>query len=247
MQPTFKVNTKEFNATLRRAIQESSRAAPDVVNGHAMAVALNAVKYTERANRDQIAQQLGQVGTQLNYTKKGDRLRKGRAARGNAILRDDSFAARIVNARRREHAGVDYMLWGDTLKEAARKLIKARQQSVNFIRSGWLWAVRDLASYVRGRGGIRSAERDVKIVGSRKGRALAAKSVGGVFGSGRFVATIENTSLIASGGKHQNKGHHNPMPIAEKGLAIALAVERANMEAHLAKKMKDAMKKAGAL
>ena len=244
MAVTFKYDMRQFNATLRRAAQESSRAAPDVINGHALAVTIKAVELTEKANRDQIAHILGQTGTQLNYTKKGDRLKK--RSRGGAIIKDDSFAARIVNARRKEFAGPDYMLWGNALEQAAKKLIAARQKATAFIKSGWLWALRDLAAVVKG-WRKSNPDREAKASGVRKGKANPARPTGGIFGSGMFKATIENTALIASGGKFQSKGAHNPLPIAEKGLRLALAAENANMEAHLKKKMTEAMKRAGAL
>lgn len=238
MIPSIKVNLTQFNATLRRAVQESSRTAPDVINGHALGVASKAIELTEKANKDQIARILGQTGTQLNYTKRGDRLKK--RSRGKAILEEDSFAARIVNARRREFAGPDYMLWGNALEEAARKLISSRMRSIAFIKSGWVWALRDLASVVRGRSKT-NPDRQARASGARKGRAQPARS-------GSVVkAIIENTALIASGGKFQSKGSHNPMPIAERGLNAALRSEEAQLEKHLRDKMTGAMKRAGAM
>lgn len=243
MQASLKWNLSQFNDTLARAAKESSRAAPLVINGHALAVASRAIELTDKANRQQIAHVLGQTGTQLNWTKKGT-LRKGRRAKGQAVIKEGSLAARIVNARRREYAGPEYQLWGNALESAARVLIAARQRGAAFIKSGWIWALRDLSQVVRG--GKRSVtDKDVKAVGARKGKAVPARANSG---GGMFKATIENTSLIQSGGKFQSKGSHNPLPIAEKGLALALAAETKNMQEHLMKKeMTAAMKKAGAM
>lgn len=245
MIPTFKYDNRSFNAVLKKAVLESSRAAPKVINGHAMGVALKAVEATEKADADRIAQILGQTGTQLNYTKKGDRLRKGQRTRGKAIIAEDSFAARIVNARRKELAGPDFLLWGNALEDAARKLIAARRRSVGFIKSGWLWAIRDLAQVVPGF--RRAASKDAKAIGQRKGVANPAKATGGLFASGTYRATIENSALIAAGGKFQSPGAHNPLPIAEKGLAAAMRAEESNLRKHLGLEMENAMRKAGAL
>lgn len=245
MTPSLSINVKQFNDTLRRAVKESSRAAVDVVNGHALGVIHKAIELTQMADREKMEATLGKIGTQLNYTKKG-LVRKGKGKRGQALLAEGSFAARIVNARRRDFAGPDYMLHGNALMAAARKLIAARVRSRAFIKSGFLWAMRDILQHVKG-GKRTPGDRQVKANGSQKGRAYPAREFVGAFGSGKFVVTIENTALIASGGKFQSKGHHNPLPVAERGMALAIAAENANMEAHLKKKMEEAMKKAGAL
>lgn len=236
---TFHLGT--FNNTLKQAIKESSRAAPDVVNGHALGVASQAIALTEKADSAKIEYVLGQTGTQLNYTKKGDRLLGRRRVKGKRILRDDSFAARIVNKRRAQFAGQDYMLWGNALETAARKLIAARVRSTGFIKSGWIWALRDLSAVVRRRRATTIKE-DVAVSKTRKGGAIVAR-----VGGGNVEATIYNTALVASGGQFQAPGHHNPLPVAERGLIKALRAEEANMRQHLFDKMMAALKKAGAV
>jgi len=239
MIPSIKVNLTQFNNTLRRAIQESSRTAPEVINGHALGVANQAILLTEKANKSEMERILGQIGRAANLTKSGKVKKRGY---GKRIIAEDSFAARIVNARRRDFAGPDYMLWGTALEEAARKLISARARTVAFIKSGWIWALRDLIAVVKG-GRRTSPDKDARINQVRKGKAIPAR--GG--SSGTFKATIENSSLIASGGKFQAKGPHSPMPIAERGLNAALNAELRNMEKHLRDKMTGAMKRAGAM
>lgn len=288
MSVGLKWNLQTFNETLRSAIRESSRAAPDVVNGHALGVAIKAIELTEKANKDKIAHQLGQIANKITYiAARESRIIKGRKARasrpgrvikrgknkgkyigpreareatadrrtratkarfkrGDAVLAQNSFAARIVNARRRDFAGVDYMLWGSTLEKAARKLIIARQKSVAFIKSGWLWALRDLMIAV-GRAGFLTAKRRVaseeRNVNTRvrKGGAVPARQ------GATPKASIYNTALVQSGGKFQSKGTHNPWPIAEKGLRAALRAEEGSMRQHLFNKMMAAMKRAKAV
>lgn len=236
------MDTRSFNATIGRAIKASGRTAQRVINGHAIGVLDKAIDMTQSADRDQIAQILGQTGNQLNFTKKGDRLKK--RAKGKALIKENSFAARIVNARIKEHAGPDFMLWGNALEQAARKLIAARQRSVRFILVGWIWALRDMG---RARSSKKSKNtRAVKVAGQKKGSATPAAEPTGFLGR-TLVARIENTSLVESGGKFQSKGHHNPLPIAEKGLSLAMKAEEAEMERHMAEEMKKAMREAGAL
>lgn len=240
MSVGLKWNLQTFNETLRSAIRESSRAAPEVVNTHALYVAAGAIKLTEKANKSEIEATLGQVGTQLNYTKKGDRLMGRRKVRGQRILREDSFAARIVNRRRRDFAGSDYMLWGNALETAARKLIAARVKAVGFIKSGWIWALRDLIAVVRRARGLSVEDKLVVVTKTRKGGATPARP-------GSVVkAVIYNTALVAAGGRFQAKGTHNPWSVAERGLRAALRAEEANMRQHLFNKMLAAMKRAKA-
>lgn len=272
MSATLKWNLDIFNATLRRAVAESSRAAPDVVNGHALGVALKAVELTEKANKAEIQRQLGQI-SRMHFT--AARVVKARPARAGRVIKsgknkgkviaakegrgaytvaakwrqradvtENSFAARIINKRLRDLYGPRAMIWGETLKKAVLKVIALRTSSVAFIKSGWLWAVRDLASSVKGFNAARgrNPDKDARINNVRKGRGIPAR-----MGSGLFKATIENTSLIASGGKRQSKGRHNPLAVAERGLILAIKAEQRKMEKHLLEKFQAAMRKAGAL
>lgn len=240
MKPTFTLDTREFNAVLKRTAEQSSRAGVDVVNGRLFAVVLKAIRLTEKANKEKIASDLGQTGTELKYTRAGG-LRKGKRAKGRMILREDSFAARIVNARLRDRVGPGAMLHGDELQAAARKLIQARMRSVAFIKSGWVWSLRALLPFVKfGRKG--NPDRDAKAVGRPKGTAEPAKLA--LFKP--MVGTATNTALIAGGGKFQAEGAHNPMPVAMAGLQKALAGEQAEMERHLREKLMAASRKAGA-
>ena len=245
MTPSFKVDTRQFAATIRRVIEQSSRAAPDVVNQMAYDVAVGAAMGTKIADKNEIARTLGQVGNKLNFTKRGV-LRRGRGMRGAAILREDSFAARIVNARRREAGGVENMIWGNPLEEAARKLIRSRQNSVGFIASGFVRAARILRQYARFK--LRETPKGIRVIPDGPGgRARPSMAGGGFFGSGRFTATVEN-DVVTSGGRFQAKGKtFNPGPIAERGFKAGIDFAEKKVFAHMQKKLMEAMKKARAI
>lgn len=243
-QPIISVNTAEFNKVLQECVRQSSRAAPDVINGQLLALMLRAVKWTVKANRTALAFILGQTGTTLSYTKAGKlRTARQQKRRGRLVLREDSFAARIVNARRRDYAGPDYMLWGKTLDEAAEKLIRARQKATGFIKSGWLGAIRDILPYVKF-GKKSNPDAETKIAGRPKGHAMPAKQ--GVKRSAIVEAVGVNTALIAGGGKFQAPGAHDPLTVAQDGLRLAARETKADMERHLKEKYMEAMRKAGA-
>lgn len=240
MRPTVQLDTRAFNQQLREVAAQSSRDGADVVNSRMSFVIRKAIQFTEKSNKAEIQHVLGQVGNALVLTKKGDRLRKGKGGRGRAVLKENSFAALIVNARRRDQAGPDYMLWGNALEEAARKLIAARVRSVAFIKSGWAWAFREILPFVKFKRPPGSVpDPDAKPRGQPKGFATAAKA------SNRIVATAENRALMASGGKYQAPGPHNPLPIAEAGLKLALASEQAEMTRHLKEKMQQSLRQKG--
>ncbi len=242
---TFKFDNRQFNAVLKAAVMESHRSAQDIINSHALYVAAGAAANCKVANKDQIAQTLGQLGNELNFTKAG-KLRKGKRAKGKAVLDENSFAARIVNARRREFAGKDFMLWGEALTEAARKLIRARQNAVGFIASGFVRAARQLQPFVKG--AKPAIIRGFRVIaGGPGGKGKPAKAGGGIFGSGKYVATVEN-DVVVSGGKFQAPGKSfNPGPIAESALRKSLEKEQGEMLGKLKISMTEAMRKAGAL
>ncbi len=237
---TISFDMRQFNATLTKLAKEADKAGLEVINQKAYDVAVTAAHATKVADKQEIARILGQTGNALNYTKKGQ-LRKGKAARGKSIISNDSFGARIVNARRREHAGADFMLWGHSLEEAVRKLIRARQNAVGFIASGFVRAARQLRRFARFK--ARETPKGIVIVQtgpSGKGTP-ATPSSGSV-----FKATIA-TDVVTGGGKFQAKGTFNPQPIAEAALRAGFDEAQARMEASLARRMGEAAKTAGAL
>ena len=177
---------------------------------------------------------------------------RGRASRAASVtqrgnlINEQSFAARIVNARIRDFAGADYMLWGDALIKRAEKLIKAKMASVGFIASGFVRAARQLRKFATHK--TRETPKGIKVIpGGKGGKGEPARAGRGVFGSGHFIARISN-DVVESGGKWQAKGRtFNPRPIAEVALQSAMQTEQLQMEKRLRAGMTDAMRKAGAL
>jgi hypothetical protein len=90
------------------------------------------------------------------------------------ILAYDSFAERIVRARRREQHKAQ-LSHEENLKRA-KLLISARTRASGFIASGWLPAFRDLSRLTRGEKPPSTPKSDVHIKGEDKGYAKPAKS-----------------------------------------------------------------------
>lgn len=240
MSLQFKADLRAFNKALHEAVLTSSRTAAEVINGHAMFVALAAIRNTEKADRNAIAYKLGQIGTKLTWNKRGTKVLKSKSK--TMAIRGDSLAARIIN-KRRLRAKKD-PLSGPELEAAITKMIAARQRGVAFIKSGWVWVVRDLWKTVRSKRGAK-VPKDVAVKGQPKGSAKPAQGNLRGAASGTVMCIIKNTALIAAGGKYQHSSRSNPMPVAEKGLAAGLREETENMKKHMAEKLRQAMQQQG--
>lgn len=240
MTPTIRFDMTRFNATLAKLAGQADKAAIDVINQKAYDVAVTAAHSTKIADKQEIARTLGLTSEkQQNFTKTG-RARKGKNA-FRFKLTENSFGARIVNARRRDHAGADFMLWGNALEEAVRKLIRARQNAVGFIASGFVRAARQLRRFARYK--ARETPKGIRVIPegpSGKGQP-AALNTGHI-----FKATVA-TDVVTGGGKFQAKGTFNPRPIAEAALLAGLREAQNRMESSLAKRMGEAARAAGAL
>lgn len=222
-----------FSSVCDMVVQDSSRTYPDFANGQMLAVAVRAIKHTVRANGEAIAHLMGQIATKVPKMVQGQR---GKTRFSHRIFRTDtySFAARIINARRKK-AGQP-MIWGDELDAAARGLIARRLRSVGFIKSGWIWAIRKLSKTVGY--SVSNYEGAARPSGQPKGDAIPAQGGLAVL-SGDISATIINTALLAAG--KYSRG--NPLPIAEAGLQAALNETSADMLDHWATKLQPILDK----
>ncbi len=243
MAATLTVDTRQFNATLARAVRASSRAAQDVINNHAYAIAVYAAHATKIADKARIMHVLGQAAGPSAPTKSG---KMPKAKWRQLVYREDSFAARIIQARRRD-AGKP-PLHGEALDKRIRKMIIGRAATVGFIASGFVRAARVMRRFTRGTLQLRETPKGIKVIpGGKNGGAIPARASGGIFGSGKFTAFVWN-DVVLSGGRWQAKGMtFNPGSVAEAGLRAGMAKEEANIEKHLRDKMEKELKKVGAM
>lgn len=242
MAVTFKVDMRQFNAVLKVAVRESSRAAQDVINNHAYAVAVGAAHATKIGDKEKIRYVLGEAHGPAAPTKSG---KMPKAKWRQLVYRDDSFAARIINAARVK-AGKK-PLFGAKLDQRIRKMIIGRAASVGFIASGFVRAARQLRRFAK-KLRLKETPKGIKIVpGGASGKGVPAKSGGGLFGSGQFTARVEN-DVVLSGGRWQAEGRSfNPGPMAEAALRIAMANEQASMLQKMKITFEEAMRRSGAL
>lgn len=139
------VNTDAINRALGLYAQAMKhKTQPYIVNRMLRNVAAHAVRLTGKADAAKIAHLLGQTATGIKFNKKTGKVQK----RKTRIISENSMAYRIVRAREAKRGGVK--MGTDEAMDKARKLIAARVGAVNFMRSGWVPAFRDLSKLTRG-------------------------------------------------------------------------------------------------
>ena len=204
-----------LRAKLRQYAELSKKAEAQIVNDKAADWAFKSIGQTEKANAQKIAYDLGQIGNQVSVSRKTGKLRKGKR-----LLKENSLAARIINARLKRKGGK--LLFGKEMEKAVNKMIAARMRAVAFIKSGWLAAARRLKP---------TASSEAKIRGRPKGTARRAFS-----GSLMPAAFIINSST---------KDSPKAAGIAQEGLRKAIPILIADMNQYIERKLKEAARKAG--
>jgi hypothetical protein len=230
--PTVITNTAEFNRTLEEVAKHSSRTYPQIVNGQGLALAVDAIKETMKADADKVAHELGQIATKIPKLYQGKR---GKARFSHRVFRTDiqSLAARIINARRINRKPKLKPIFGDELDKVARNMIAARLKAIGFVRSGWVYAVRTLSRAV-GYQDVRSRTKSeaARMTGQAKGYARVARTQFNDF----VTCDIANTALLGKGGR-------SAMPIAQAGLQRAMQLRIADMKRHMQERLQKVFNK----
>ncbi len=236
VKPTITVDTRQWQAAARKLFQTSSRTCVDFTNGQALKVAVESVRQTEKANAAAIAHKLGEIGRQVSFKtiSRGKNKGKIRLTKGMSITTDyvgrESFAARILGARFKQTGS--FGVSGSTMEERIHNLIAMAKRSASFIASGWIGARNQLWSIVKKKPARMASLQGARQYGRPKGAARAA-----VFWlRSKITAEIVNTALMAHQGKTPTPGG-DPMPVAQKGLQMALNVAAQDMTAELARRL----------
>lgn len=220
---TVKINSAAFTRQLRRYAKVNKRSFKDIVNAKALDMAYQALKHTDAASASAIEYKLGAVGNKVSKSRKTGQLRKGKR-----ILKADSFAARIVNSRRKK-AGQP-MIWGKELEKAAQKLINMRVRAVRFLKSGWLPAIKKLSYAVERR------DRRPWPKGLSKGKAATK-------GWGRPAKSVLHPEAWVANSATNNS--QQAISKIKAGLSMGMAAAVADMAIYIEKKLGRDYKKAG--
>lgn len=206
---------------LREYAAASKKDFQQIVNDKALDWAFKAQQQTERADAAQIATELGQESTKISLSKSGQFKARKR------IFKDNSFAARIINARRKRSG--EALLFGKAMETAVRKLVNARIKARAFIASGFRASIQTLKRFSSDpRIRTQASDSSVKQRGQPKGYAIHATQVLAP------VATIVNTA---------NKGEPRAAAVAEEGLRRGAAIVEADMAQYTERKMQETANK----
>lgn len=241
MRPTISCPVTEWRGAASLLFRTSSRTLVDFTNGQALKVSIESVRQTEKANRSRIAQILGAIGRAVDFKKisRGKNKGKIRVKKGGFIVKEDSYAERILAKRFRETGS--WGVKGETMQERAANLIAASVRSAGFIASGWIGARNVLWSMVKKKPAGMKSLADARQYGRPKGSAKPA-----VFSlRSKIEAVIQNTALKGGIPDTPAPGG-NPMPVAQRGLQSALNVAAKDMLAELARRLQPDFKRVSA-
>ena len=239
MNPTLRIDSREWQAAARKLFDsETKKSLSEFLNGQALFVASQAVKLTEKADRRRIEHQMGVITSK-------EKLRGGAAgAKGWVRITKRQFGQTVADTLggrillKRHAATGRWGYKGKTLADKVRAMVAAKVRSVGFIRSGWIWAVRDLSAFVYGGPRLANAR---EAGGAKKGYAIPARLT---WADGTHVE-IGSTSLGPVNRSHWHGAKGNPLPIAEAGLQAALKMGERDMLMHLEKRIQKAARRAG--
>lgn len=202
----FKLDTGEFNSTLSTYREYSKRDPDEIVNTKAYFIARRAVVETVKADS-------GKIKAFFDGT-------------------TQRVLGMIINARRGKRGQKG--LYGDEMVEAQAAMRAQRLRAVGFIKSGWIWVIKELDSYVKSKRGAARAEQ-VNTFGKPHGKATPSRS-------NSFIARAIIRNFAES------KESTTPDPLGKfgmPGLQKAVNFETASMQKYVEEKLRQTAKKAG--
>jgi hypothetical protein len=203
-----KVNTRDFDRAFAEYKKNCSREISEAVVTKAYYIARNAVNTTSTADGEKIKAEL------LTHSQ---------------VNPDAPLAAILVNTKRGKDGKKG--LQGEAMKTAMEKFIRARERSKNWLRSGWIAAIKEIEPYVKSKGSAPNYDKKVKVKGAPKGGAKV-----GSLQSWRPFAKIWNSVY----GNKKPGSEAKVTPILEEGLQKAVDKETASMIQYIEKKLQKA-------
>lgn len=205
----IQVDTTEFDKKLKEYMKYSKRELSEAINQKAYYIARNAVGVTKAATKEEIKSDLEAAS------------RKFPRAPVAAILVNKERATKGLKG-----------LYGSQMSAAIERFIRIRQAHRNFLRSGWIPAIRKLEALVPKRNGAKIPAATERAGRSYYGGAKPARP------SLNPLAEIWN-SVFA---KHNTDKVRNYL---QQGAQKAIDLETASMEKYIRSKLEKAARKAG--
>ena len=204
---SFNLDTREFDKTLETYRKFSRRDEVEIVNTKAYFIARRAVVETYKADKGKIRAFFGRETQKI--------------------------VGMIINKRRGERG--EKGLYGDAMAEAQALMMAKRLRAVYFMRSGWIWVIKGLESYVKSKRGAARNVSSVKAFGQPKGKAIPARP-----SLSKVVAVIKNFAHSKKSTTEDPLGVYG-MP----GLQRAVNLETASMRDYIEQKLKKSAHGAG--
>jgi hypothetical protein len=212
MKVDINVDTKDFDAAMKKYMEFTKKSIPEIVNTKALYVARAAVSLTATVDKTKIEAEL-----------------KAQARNGKGPL-----AAIVVNAQRGRKG--EKGLFGAKMAAAVNKLIRIRKRGANFLRAGWIPAIKALSPFVKQKGGAASIK-GVKAFGAPKGGALVAKP------SPIWSCKAEIWNSVSGGKDKQPSNAPRVTRLIVDGLQKAINKEKDSILAYIKKKTDEGLKK----
>ena len=191
MQLTAEFHSEGFERGMRLAMERTEHETTEELNQRAMNVAGRAMNNTRMADKGQIQRTLGEVGRAISFKVLKSGKNAKRAVRGARLFAASNNkqggprAALIINSRRAKRGlpGLE----GREMESAIRKMVGAKLRSVGFKKSGYIPAIRAMASSLS----------KPFFIGQMKGFSIRGVKKGAGSPAIRFhqVATIENSVM----------------------------------------------------
>src|ERR1035441_721133 len=205
---TMTIDTREFDKVFKEYMTYSKRSFSEACNQHAYYIARDCVQVTKGADENVIRAKL--EGPSASYP-------------------TAPLAAILVNVERAK-AGKKG-LNGQKMANAVEKLIRKYQSHINFVKSGWIPAIKKLAMVVPKKGGAK-----IPAGTDKSGRTFggASAAVDSTFSP---IAWIWNSVV---GGKHYSP---KVKEIIEEGAMAGVRMETESMRQYIIRKQTEASKK----
>ena len=177
---------REFTSALRKYAKKREIDNAEACNRAAYQVAWRAIVHTQHANPSRVESQLGEtVGHALTFLKSG-KISKSKRSRLAALVSTKSLAYNIVAARLYRKGGQKNMPRSVEIQQQAAAFVRRRLASINFIRSGWIPAIRRLQRFIKqsislprsraGIGGVRIAKQGRNVFAEISNRSVNPKN-----------------------------------------------------------------------
>jgi hypothetical protein len=208
--PNFdvKLDTRAFDRAFAEYLKFNKRAIPEIANTKVYFVARNAVNTTLAASKDEVRQDL---------------LKASATAPGAPLA---AVLVQKARANKGKTKGSRKGLSGVKMAEAIERFIKQRQNTVNFLRAGWIAAIKAVEPFIPKKGGAPKYKK-VKTKGVLKGGGKTAKE------NPFWKATAEIWNSVQGGMKPSPK----VQALLMQGLNQAIALEVTSMEQYIQKKL----------